>query len=93
MAIGNCDCCDRINVPGSVVTCPGEPFACFICQGDDEVDPYCEMEEPCSQCGGDGSFDAWSHDVTCTACDGTGTYTAEVRLITLDDLEDIGAAA
>jgi len=45
MAIGNCDCCDRIDVPGSVVDCPGEPFACFICQGDSDPDPYCELEE------------------------------------------------
>jgi hypothetical protein len=45
MAIGNCDCCDRLNVPGSVVDCPGEPFACFICQGD-IPDPYGEIDPP-----------------------------------------------
>lgn len=42
--IGNCDCCPRRDVPGSVVDCPGEPFACYICQGND-FDPYCEIED------------------------------------------------
>lgn len=45
MTIGNCDCCDRKNVPGSVVDVPGEPFACYICQGDPLPDPYCELED------------------------------------------------
>lgn len=50
MAIGNCDCCPRENVPGSVVNVPGEPFACFICQADPweanpDADPYGEMED------------------------------------------------
>ena len=48
MAIGNCDCCPRTNVPGSVVNVPGEPFACFICQADPwetnpDPDPYGEI--------------------------------------------------
>jgi hypothetical protein len=50
--IGDCDCCDRTNVSGSVVNAPGEPFACFICQGDPEPDPFCELDEPCDACGG-----------------------------------------
>ncbi len=40
--IGNCDCCDRKAVPVAKVNVPGEPMACFICQGDTDPDPYCE---------------------------------------------------
>jgi hypothetical protein len=43
--IGNCDCCDRRDVPGTVVDCPGEPFACHLCQGDTDPDPYGEIED------------------------------------------------
>ena len=43
--IGNCDCCDRTNVPVSKVNVPGEPSACFLCQGDTDPDPYGEMTE------------------------------------------------
>ena len=42
--IGNCDACDRKNVPVSKVNVPGEPIACFICQGGADPDPYCETE-------------------------------------------------
>lgn len=92
MAIGNCDCCDRRDVPGSVVNVPGEPFACHICQGDFDPDPYGEMERlvPCGLCGGDGVFDCWSHYSKCSACDGSGFFAAELEPITLDDLEEIG---
>jgi hypothetical protein len=41
--IGNCDACDRTNIPVAKVNAPGEPTACFICQGDDNPNPYCEM--------------------------------------------------
>ena len=60
MAIGNCDCCDRSNVPGYVVNCPGEPFACYLCQGDD-ADPYSEteIEQACPDCGGDRGFETY----------------------------------
>lgn len=40
--IGNCDACDRKNVPVSKVNAPGEPIACFICQGDSDPDPFWE---------------------------------------------------
>ena len=47
MPIGNCDCCDLRDVPGSAVDVPGmgEPFACYLCQGDAEADPYHELPE------------------------------------------------
>lgn len=38
--IGNCDCCDRTNVPVAKANVPGEPLACFICRGEDDPDPY-----------------------------------------------------
>ena len=78
MAIGNCDCCDRTNVPGSVVNCPGEPFACFICQGD-IPDPYGEIEIDCTMCDGAG----------CQFCAGTGALHVETQPVTLCDLENI----
>lgn len=40
--IGNCDACDRQNVPVAKVNVPGEPTSCFICQGGTDPDPYCE---------------------------------------------------
>lgn len=43
--IGNCDACDRQNVPVSKVNVPGEPTACFLCQGDSNPDPYCETAD------------------------------------------------
>lgn len=45
--IGNCECCDRKNVPITKVNLAGEPAACFICQGDTNPDPYGEF--PISQ--------------------------------------------
>lgn len=45
--IGNCDCCDRTNVPLSLVNATSlhpEAVACFICQGDSDPDPYGELE-------------------------------------------------
>jgi hypothetical protein len=90
MAIGTCDCCDRRNVPGSVVNCPGEPFACHICQGDHDPDPYGELGErimPCSDCNGDGVFDCWSHYAKCSGCDGAGSVAVRFEPITLSDLE------
>lgn len=102
MAIGNCDCCDRRNVPGHVVNCHGEPFACYICQGDDDADPYseAEIEEPCPDCGGDGGhaypvdinrFDGslierWSR---CDTCDATGSVFEQPQLITAEDLAEM----
>lgn len=43
--IGSCDCCDRQNVPLShFVDDYSDEWVCFICQGEDEVDPYGELE-------------------------------------------------
>ncbi len=45
MAIGNCDNCDRQNVPVSNGEfCGCETTQCFICQGD-AADPYGELDE------------------------------------------------
>lgn len=47
MTIANCDCCDRQNVPVSHLTetyC-GDVTACYLCQGEDDPDPYGELEE------------------------------------------------
>jgi hypothetical protein len=99
VAIGTCECCDRTNVPGSVVNCPGEPFACYLCQSDD-VDPYCELEEACDQCGGDAGhaypvdidrrdgslIERWS---PCAACGATGAVPIMCEPIRMDDLEEI----
>jgi hypothetical protein len=52
MTIGSCDCCDRQNVP---VT-SGDVTACFICQGEDDPDPYGELEDPCEYCNGSGEI-------------------------------------
>jgi hypothetical protein len=77
MSIGDCDCCPRTNVPGSVINCPGEPFACHICQGDDDPDPYGEMEIDC-ECDGEG----------CEACSGCGTIWIMTEPVTLADIEE-----
>ncbi len=82
MAIGNCDCCDRCDVPVSHLTgtyC-GDVTACYLCQGDDDADPYGEMEIDC-ECDGEG----------CDACSGCGTVWIEAQPVTLDDLDQIGA--
>ena len=101
--IGNCDCCDRRDVPGSVVDCPGEPFACYLCQSDD-VDPYCELEEPCDECRGDAGH-AYPVDIDrrdgsliehwrpCAACEATGSVPIICEPIEMDDLDAIGGAA
>jgi len=93
--IGNCDCCDRRDVPGSVVDVPGEPFACHICQGD-IADPYCEIDErteACSACGGDGGWDRDGYGAgywqTCTDCVGTGHEIIQVQPVTLHDLDQM----
>lgn len=49
--IGNCDCCDRENVPVahfSATAAHSEGAACFLCQGDEGPDPYGELEEVAS---------------------------------------------
>lgn len=44
--IGNCDNCDRINVPVSNGQfCGCDTTQCFICQGETDPDPYGEMDE------------------------------------------------
>jgi hypothetical protein len=42
--IGTCECCDRQNVPTSHIdTAFGiEAFACYLCQGETDPDPYGE---------------------------------------------------
>ena len=47
MFIGTCDCCGKTKVPVSNSFTPvnGDTTACFICQGDTEVDPYGILEE------------------------------------------------
>ena len=101
MAIGNCDCCDRRNVPVSsgYYDPVGDTTACFICQGETDPDPYGEIVEPCDQCGGDGG---WSYPVShdpfrntireawqeCTACGGTGEAYIELLPAELEDLEE-----
>jgi hypothetical protein len=48
--IGSCDCCNRQKVPISRGEVTGiETYACFICQGSDDPDPYCEMDTPSPQ--------------------------------------------
>jgi DnaJ-class molecular chaperone len=81
------------------VNCPGEPFACYLCQGDD-VDPYCELEEACDECGGDGGH-AYPVDIdrrdgsliehwrTCDACEATGSVPILCQPIGMDDLAEI----
>lgn len=46
MAIGSCDNCGRNNVPVSNgVSCGMETTQCYLCQGDDDPDPYGELDE------------------------------------------------
>lgn len=46
--IGDCDCCNRQDVPRGHFNAGGrggvETFACYICQGDTDPDPYGELE-------------------------------------------------
>ena len=45
--IGNCDCCERTNVPVArfnAAAAHPEGVACFICQGENDSDPYGEIE-------------------------------------------------
>jgi hypothetical protein len=82
MSIGNCDCCDRRNVPVSHLTetyC-GDVTACFLCQGDTDPDPYGEVEIDC-ECDGEG----------CDTCSGCGTVFVQTMPITLSDIEEISA--
>ncbi|SEE52805.1 hypothetical protein [Bradyrhizobium lablabi] len=44
--IGNCDCCDREQVPVShfnATAAHPEGVACWICLGEDDIDPYGEL--------------------------------------------------
>jgi hypothetical protein len=44
--IGTCDCCERPNVPLSHCMPYGiETYACYLCRGEDNLDPYGELEE------------------------------------------------
>ncbi len=45
--IGTCNNCDRHHVPVSHLesTYCGDTTQCFLCQGDGDPDPYCEMED------------------------------------------------
>lgn len=48
--IGNCDCCDRKNVPVNFSAWDRnntgiDTTACYLCCGDSEIDPYGELEE------------------------------------------------
>ena len=47
--IGSCDCCDRQHVPVSQFradqnSAQCETVACYRCQGEDDADPYGELE-------------------------------------------------
>lgn len=47
--IGNCDCCNRENVPVgrfNATSAYPEGVACFICRGDDDPDPFGELDNP-----------------------------------------------
>jgi hypothetical protein len=95
MSIGTCDCCDRSDVPVAHLTdtTGGDVTACFLCQGDTDPDPYGEREDDervmrCEDCGGDGSFDCWSHHMACPACKGRGVYRVMLAPVTLADLEE-----
>lgn len=80
MALGNCDNCDRQNVPvSSGQFCGCDTTQCFICQGDSDPDPYGEIEITC-ECDGEG----------CDACSGCGTVWIETQPVTLDDLNAFG---
>lgn len=59
MAIGSCDCCDRQNVPVShfdATFAHPETSACFICQGEDDPDPYGELEGSPAWCEANGQL-------------------------------------
>lgn len=46
--IGACDICDRQNVPVSrfrATAAYPETSACFLCQGEEDPDPYGELKE------------------------------------------------
>jgi len=46
--ISNCDCCDRQNVPVShfnPTAAHPEGYACYLCQGEADPDPYGELLE------------------------------------------------
>ena len=47
MPIGNCDNCQRENVPVSHFNLSycGDTTACFLCCGDDNPDPYGELDD------------------------------------------------
>lgn len=64
--IGNCDACDRKNVPVSKVNVPGEPTACFLCQGEKDADPYCETGH--DQDGKLVGDDVSGYSLTCSKC-------------------------
>lgn len=46
--IGACDCCSRQEVPLSHFNVDGEggpeAFVCYLCQGENDPDPYGELE-------------------------------------------------
>lgn len=107
MAIGSCDNCDRQNVPIMAgEACGIEGQFCFICRGDDDADPYGELDvrvEACSGCGGDGGHEVWTHYdprdgsplgywQTCRDCDGSGDELIHVQPISFNDLSFIGAS-
>ena len=45
MIIGTCECCDRTGVPISRINQVFgiETFACYVCLGDTDPDPYGEL--------------------------------------------------
>jgi hypothetical protein len=65
--IGNCDACDRKNVPVSNCnSSSGETTQCFLCQGDTDPDPYCEVEHDRSgKIIGDGET---GYNFSCSKC-------------------------
>lgn len=59
MTIANCDCCDRQAVPVSHFSATfahPEALCCFVCQGEDDPDPYGEMEGSPTWCEANGQF-------------------------------------
>ena len=105
MTIGTCDNCSCENVPVSHLegTYCGDTTQCFLCQGDNDPDPYGEIEErvePCSACGGDGGHEVWTHYdprdgsplgywQPCRLCDATGDFVAEMHPVVLSDLDEM----
>jgi hypothetical protein len=48
--IGTCDCCERRLVIISRCEAYGiETYACYLCRGDDSLDPYGEYDEMIAQ--------------------------------------------